>query len=82
MINTVIQTFVLLIFRDGLSETGVFLAIAVMIERIRFEKKVDVFRTVKDLRDYRPRMINDFVSLLLVFEVSILCSLKTKYFDI
>ena len=45
-----------------MNKTGFLLAVAMMVERIKNEKKVDVLRTVKDLRDYRPHIMNDFVS--------------------
>ena len=34
-----------------------------MIERMKNENRIDVFRTVKDLRDYRPNMIDSVVSI-------------------
>ncbi|XP_077969700.1 uncharacterized protein LOC120330702 isoform X2 [Styela clava] len=42
---------------DGSGRTGTFCAISNLIERLKNENRVDVFRTVKDLRDQRPMMV-------------------------
>ncbi|XP_077967438.1 receptor-type tyrosine-protein phosphatase alpha-like [Styela clava] len=42
---------------DGAGRTGAFCAIANLIERLKHENKVDVFRAVKDLRDCRQGMV-------------------------
>ena len=46
-----------------MNKTGLLLAVAMIVERIKNEGKVDVLRTVKDLRDYRPGIMSDFVSI-------------------
>nr|XP_039259559.1 uncharacterized protein LOC120336018 [Styela clava] len=42
---------------DGAGRTGVFCAIYNLCERFKVEKRIDVFQTVKDLRDCRPGMV-------------------------
>nr|XP_039259553.1 receptor-type tyrosine-protein phosphatase delta-like [Styela clava] len=42
---------------DGAGRTGTFCAIFNLLERLQCENRVDVFRTVKDLRDCRPGMV-------------------------
>ncbi|XP_077976619.1 uncharacterized protein LOC120336141 [Styela clava] len=42
---------------DGAGRTGVFCAIYNLCERFKVEKRINVFQTVKDLRDCRPGMI-------------------------
>ena len=48
-------------YRDGKSRTGLFLALANLIEQTKHSDTVDVFRTVKDLRDMRPGSIDSLV---------------------
>ncbi|XP_077967374.1 receptor-type tyrosine-protein phosphatase alpha-like [Styela clava] len=42
---------------DGAGRAGAFCAIANLIDRLKHENKVDVFRAVKDLRDCRQGMV-------------------------
>uniref|UniRef100_H2XJH7 protein-tyrosine-phosphatase n=1 Tax=Ciona intestinalis TaxID=7719 RepID=H2XJH7_CIOIN len=42
---------------DGAGRSGVFCAVNNIIKRLRAENRIDVFRTVKDLRDMRPHMV-------------------------
>ena len=50
------------VFRNGFDKTGVMLTVATLIERLKVERKIDVFRAVKDLRDYRCGMMDSLVS--------------------
>ena len=59
-----LATFLYFLHRHGYNKTGVLLAVAMLVERIKSERKIDVFRTVKDLRDHRPGMINELVILI------------------
>ncbi|XP_039268450.2 uncharacterized protein LOC120343362 [Styela clava] len=43
--------------RDGAGRTGTFCAVANLVERLKNEDRIDIFRTVKDLRDMRPLMV-------------------------
>ena len=52
--------------RDGKSRTGLFLALANLIEQTKHSDTVDVFRTVKDLRDMRPGSINSLVNKIYI----------------
>uniref|UniRef100_H2YHY3 Tyrosine-protein phosphatase non-receptor type 20 n=1 Tax=Ciona savignyi TaxID=51511 RepID=H2YHY3_CIOSA len=45
---------------DGAGRSGVFCALNNLIQRLRAEDEIDVFRTVKDLRDMRPHMVRSF----------------------
>lgn len=42
---------------DGMSRTGVFIAVMREMERIKMEGEVDVFHTVKAMRKKRPHMV-------------------------
>nr|XP_039259063.1 receptor-type tyrosine-protein phosphatase alpha-like [Styela clava] len=42
---------------DGAGRTGSYCAIINLIERLKCESNIDVFRAVKDLRDCRPGMV-------------------------
>jgi len=50
--------------RDGCSKTGTVITSLNVLERCKSQNKVDMFRTVKDLRDMRPNMVNNLVSSL------------------
>uniref|UniRef100_A0A0N5AZD9 protein-tyrosine-phosphatase n=1 Tax=Syphacia muris TaxID=451379 RepID=A0A0N5AZD9_9BILA len=47
--------------RDGSSETGIFCCITLLLERLRSEKSVDVFQTVRSLQRCRPRIVTSLV---------------------
>jgi len=53
----------MLFFRDGCSRTGLFLVFANLLEQLNStgNKCIDVFRTVKDLRDLRPGTVDTLV---------------------
>jgi len=51
------------IFRNGWTKTGTFFAVASILDRMRTKQRVDVLRTVKDLRDMRPHMVDNQVSI-------------------
>lgn len=40
-----------------MGRTGVFIALSITLERMRFEGVVDLFQTVKTLRTQRPAMV-------------------------
>ena len=46
----------------GVGRTGVFCATCILIERLKAEAVVDVFQTVKQLREKRPAMVQTKVS--------------------
>jgi len=52
---------IFLYFRDGDNKTGLFLAVANLIEQANCENTIDVFRTVKDLRSYRQTLLKNVV---------------------
>ena len=45
------------VFSNGVGRTGVFLALSIILDRMRYEGVVDVFQTVKLLRIQRPSMV-------------------------
>ncbi|XP_076817985.1 uncharacterized protein LOC143463404 [Clavelina lepadiformis] len=49
---------VLVCCSNGHTRTGTFIAISNLVERLKSENRIDVFRTVKDLRDICPNMVN------------------------
>nr|XP_039259557.1 receptor-type tyrosine-protein phosphatase epsilon-like [Styela clava] len=70
---------------DGAGRTGTFCAILNLIERLKCENRVDVFRIVKDLRDCRPGMVQTLDQYRFCFEtVSVYLSSFNLYsnFDV
>lgn len=47
----------------GVGRTGVFIALSIALERMRFEGVVDLFQTVKTLRTQRPAMVQTEVGV-------------------
>nr|XP_026695149.1 receptor-type tyrosine-protein phosphatase epsilon-like isoform X1 [Ciona intestinalis] len=43
---------------DGAGRSGVVVSLVNIIQQIKNQNQIDVFRAVKDLRDYRPNMVN------------------------
>ena len=50
-------------FSDGMGRTGVFITVMAETERVKVEKEVDIFQTVKAIRVQRPNMVSTVVSL-------------------
>merc|ERR1719259_1037437 len=46
--------------QDGFRHSGVLCVLLRINERLKFENRVDLFRTVKDLKDVQPKMISTF----------------------
>lgn len=44
-------------FSAGVGRTGVFLALSIVLERMRHEGIVDMFQTIRMLRTQRPGMV-------------------------
>ena len=44
-----------------MERTGTFLAIVNLIDSLKSDNKIDVLKTVKDLRDMRPSMVGNEV---------------------
>jgi netrin-G3 ligand len=51
-----------LVISAGVGRTGVFIALSIVLERMRYEGVVDIFQTVKMLRTQRPAMVQTEVS--------------------
>jgi len=49
--------------RDGVSQSGLFVTVSCIWERLKDEHEVDVFQTVKQLRFHRPELITNLVSV-------------------
>lgn len=47
---------------DGVTQSGLYVAICCIWESLRDEQEVDIFQTVKHLRYYRQQIVQDFVS--------------------
>ncbi len=52
----------------GVGRTGVFIALVNLIERLKAEGVVNVFQTVRGLRNQRTAMVQTKVSQSLIFE--------------
>ena len=49
------------VFSAGVGRTGCFVALTVVLERMRCEGVLDIFQTVKMLRIQRPAMVQTLV---------------------
>jgi len=49
------------VYSTGAGKTGVFIALSIVLERMRFEGVVDMFQTVNILRTQRPSMVHNEV---------------------
>lgn len=56
---------------NGAGRTGVFIALATIMERVRVENVVDVFTTVKLLRAQRPNMVETKKELEFVYHAAL-----------
>lgn len=54
---TCVSIVVFVIVSAGVGRTGVFIALSIVLERMRYEGVVDMFQTVKVLRTQRPAMV-------------------------
>uniref|UniRef100_H2ZB41 protein-tyrosine-phosphatase n=1 Tax=Ciona savignyi TaxID=51511 RepID=H2ZB41_CIOSA len=63
------QGKVLVHCNDGAGRTGVLISVANLVERIKSENRIDVFRTVKDLRDMRPKMVTSEAQYQFIYKV-------------
>ena len=59
---------VLYLFSMGVGRTGVFIALSIALERMRYEGVIDLFQTVKMLRTQRPAMVQTEVSVMETYE--------------
>ena len=50
----------------GCGRTGTYIAVSILIERLKTEGAVDVFQTVRKLRLQRPGMVSSVVRLFLL----------------
>ena len=52
---------------DGVRQSGLFVTVCCIWERLKDEHEVDVFQTVKQLRFHRPQLIVNLVSICCTF---------------
>lgn len=67
----------------GVGRTGVFVALSIVLERMRYEGVVDMFQTVKILRTQRPAMIQTEVLRIIVLkamtQTEVLINIKQQF---
>lgn len=51
----------------GSDRSSMFVALSILVQQLRTEKRVDIFTTTKKLRSQRHGMISTFVSNLMIF---------------
>ena len=54
----------------GGSNCSVFCALSILMDQFKNDQYVDVCRTVKRLKLQRPRMIDTFVSIVIIFVIN------------
>ena len=62
--NHKFKVYFYILCSDGMGRTGVFITVMTEIERVKVEREVDIFQTVKTMRVQRPNMVSTVVSLL------------------
>ena len=55
-----------MIYSGGTGRTGTFIAMNILLERLKTEGVVDVFHTVRALRLQRPGMVQTVVSVITI----------------
>lgn len=64
--------FILITFwffcRNGASRSGLYCAISLLLERKEQDQEIDVFQTVKTIRNNRPQFIEDKVKLNIIWK--------------
>lgn len=56
----------------GVGRTGTFIALDMAMQRIRVDKKVNIYETVKQLRKQRMKMVQTFSQYLLLYQCVVL----------
>ena len=60
----------------GVGRTGVFIALSIALERMRFEGVVDMFQTIRLLRTQRPAMVQSEVCLTVWINLVLVSDLR------
>jgi len=47
---------------DGVRQSGLYVAVSCIWERLKDKQEVDIFQAVRELRHHRPQIIHDVVS--------------------
>ena len=63
----------------GAGRTGAFIAISILLERLKTEGVVDVFQTVRKLRLQRPGLVQTVVSSLYGMHAIAMCEFSNYY---
>ena len=50
------------IFSDGSGRSGTFIAILILMEQLKLEHSIDVFKTIQKLRATRPEFVQNEVN--------------------
>jgi len=53
--------------RDGVTQSGLFVTVSCIWERLKDEHEVDVFQTVKQLRFHRPQLVTNLVNTCCIY---------------
>ena len=72
--------FIDLLFSAGVGRTGVFIALTNLIERVKTEGVVDVYQTVKKMRQQRTAMVQTRVSFIIGMAVLFVWLIKAIIF--
>ncbi|ESN99978.1 hypothetical protein HELRODRAFT_140014, partial [Helobdella robusta] len=55
--------------RDGVTHSGLYATISCVIERLKDEQEVDIFQSVRRMRDHRPSIIRNYEQYKLCYEM-------------
>jgi len=69
LLINVISATVCVVCSDGVSQSGLYVAVSCIWERLKDDQEVDVFQTVKHLRYYRRQIIQNLVRASLICEI-------------
>lgn len=72
--------FIDLLLSAGVGRTGVFIALTNLIERVKTEGVVDVYQTVKKMRQQRTAMVQTRVSFIIGMAVLFVWLIKALIF--
>lgn len=58
-------------FSAGVGRTGTFLALDIMMQRIKQERRINVFELVRQLRSQRMRMVQTVDQYVFLYELAV-----------
>lgn len=69
----------ILLLSAGVGRTGTYIAVDILMQRIKRERKVNIFDLVKQLRKQRMKMVQTFDQYSLVYSAALeLTTVRTK----